>query len=264
MQKEKIIETYEKIKNLYPNFYEKASLNSGSKKFYFLFLSTILTLNFYLAFYLTDKNPYSLLIPFTFFDVDLPLADKRVQVKLYLSDGAGNVFLSERKVLLDFSDIRSSLMTLAIEISRPPYYEIEENLNKKDLNINLKKLPNIHYSIKTIWIVNKDTLIIDFRESSLLSEFANMKVRIENKTYEIKEENESDSKLEDLGESEVKNKDEIQKLKMALLKSTFLALEKTIFDNYNEIKSIEYKLDGVSKNFLNLEYELSVPKKRGE
>ncbi len=262
MQKEKIIETYNRLKTLYPNFYEKAVLNSGSKKFYFLFLSTILTFNFYLAFFLTEKNPYSLLIPLTFFEFDVPLADKRVPVKLYLSDGSGSVFLSERKVLLDLTDFRASLMTLAIEISRPPYYEIEENLNKKDLNINLKKLPNIHYSIKTIWKLNNKTFILDFRESSLLSEFATMKVRIENKTYDIKEEMESDSKLIDPSELETKNKDAIQKLKMDLLKSTFLALEKTIFDNFTEINKIEYKLDGISKNFLDLEYNLSLPKNR--
>jgi hypothetical protein len=263
MQKEKIIEAYQKIKEVYPTFYNKATQNSGTKKYYFLFLSTILTLNFFLGFYLTEKNPYSLLVPLTFFDLDLPLADKRIPVKLYLSDGSGNVFPSERKVLVDLKNFRSSILTLAIEISRPPYYEVEENLNKKNLSVNLKKLPNIHYSIKTIWKFNEDTIIIDLRESSLMKELDTLKVRIEKTTYEIKEENESDSKLVDPHEIESQNKEEILKLKMSLLNSTFLALEKTIFDNYPDIKKIEYRLDGVKKKFPNLEYDLEETKDRG-
>jgi len=263
MQKEKIIETYQKIKKVYPTFYNKATQNSGTKKYYFLFLSTILTLNFFLGFYLTEKNPYSLLVPLTFFDLDLPLADKRIPVKMYLSDGSGNVFPSERKVLVDFKNLRSSILTLAIEISRPPYYEVEENLNKKNLSVNLKKLPNIHYSIKTIWKYNEDLLIIDLRESSLIAELDTMKVRIEKTTYEIKEENESDLKLVDPHEVESQNKEDIQKLKMSLLNSTFLALEKTIFDNCPDIKKIEYRLDGTKKKFPNLEYDLEETKNRG-
>ncbi len=263
MQKEKIIETYQKIKKVYPTFYNKATQNSGTKKYYFLFLSTILTLNFFLGFYLTEKNPYSLLVPLTFFDLDLPLADKRIPVKMYLSDGSGNVFPSERKVLVDFKNLRSSILTLAIEISRPPYYEVEENLNKKNLSVNLKKLPNIHYSIKTIWKYNEDLLIIDLRESSLIAELDTMKVRIEKTTYEIKEENESELKLVDPHEVESQNKEDIQKLKMSLLNSTFLALEKTIFDNCPDIKKIEYRLDGTKKKFPNLEYDLEETKNRG-
>jgi hypothetical protein len=262
MQKEKIIETYQKIKSIYPSFYNKATQNSGTKKFYFLFLSTIITLNFFLGFYLTEKNPYTLLIPLTFFEVDLPLADKRIPIKLYFSDGFGKVFSTERKVLIDLENIRSSVMTLAIEISRPPYYEVEENLNKKNLSVNLKKLPNIHYSIKTIWKYNEDLLIIDLRESSLKAELDTMKVRVEKTTYEIKEENESDSKLIDPHEIESQNKDDIYKLKMTLLYSTFLALEKTIFDNYPYIKKIEYRLDGIKKNFSSLEYNLEETKNR--
>jgi hypothetical protein len=262
MQKEKITETYQKIKKIYPSFYNKATQNSGTKKFYFLFLSTILTLNFFLGFYLTEKNPFSLLIPLTFFELDLPLADKRIPIKLYFSDGSGTVFPTERRVMIDLENIRSSVMTLAIEISRPPYYEVEQNLNKKNVNINIKKLPNIHYSIKTIWKYNQDQLIIDLRESSLRAELDSMKVRIEKTTYEIKEENDSDSKLIDPNEIESQNKDDIYKLKMRLLYSTFLVLEKTIFDNYPYIKKIEYRLDGIKKNFPGLEYNLEETKNR--
>jgi len=263
MQKEKITEIIHILKTVYPNFYDKATQNSGTKKFYFLFFSTVITLNFFIGFYLTEKNPYSLLVPLTFFELDLPLADKRENAKIYLSDGSGNVFPSDRKVLLNKNDFRNSIQTLAIEISRPPYYETEENFSKKDLNVNLKKLPNIHYSIISIWKLNNDTIILDLRESSLTSEIEKMKVRIEKNTYEIKEEKDADSgHLVDTKEKDESDKQELIKIKMDLLNSAFLALEKTIFDNFSDINKIEYRLDGVKKSYEKLQYDLTTEKMR--
>jgi hypothetical protein len=263
MQKEKITEIIHTLKAVYPNFYDKATQNTGTKKFYFLFFSTVITLNFFIGFYLTEKNPYSLLVPLTFFELDLPLADKRENAKVYLSDGSGNVFPSDRKVLLDKNDFRNSIQTLAIEISRPPYYETEENFSKKDLNVNLKKLPNIHYSIISIWKLNNDTIILDLRESSLTSEIEKMKVRIEKNTYEIKEEKDTDSgHLVDTKEKDESDKQELMKIKMDLLNSAFLALEKTIFDNFSDINKIEYRLDGVKKTYEKLQYDLTTEKLR--
>lgn len=263
MQKEKITEIINSIKYIYPNFYNKATQNSGTKKFYFLFFSTIITINFFIGFYITEKNPYSLLIPLSFFELDIPLTDKRENAKVYLSDGSGNVFPSDRKVLLDKNDFRSSIQVLANEISRPPYYETEENFSKKDLNINLKKLPNIHYSIISIWKLNNDTIILDLRESTLNSEIEKMKVRVEKNTYEISEEKDGvSSHLIDTKEKDESDKIELMKIKMNLLNSAFLALEKTIFDNFLYIKKIEYRLDGIKKSYENLQYDLATEKIR--
>ncbi len=263
MQKEKITKLYQNLKTAYPDFYDKAVRNSGTKKFYFLFFSSIITLNFYIGFYLTEKNPYSLLIPLTFFELDIPLADKRENAKVYLSDGSGTVFPSDRKVLLDKSDFRSAIQILAIEISRPPYYETEENFSKKDLNVNLKKLPNIHYSIISIWKINNDTILLDLRESSITDEIEKMKVRIEKNTYDINEDKDSDQgHLIDTKEKDESDKQDLNKIKMNLLNSAFLAFEKTIFDNFTEIKKIEYRLNGIKKTYENLDYDLSTEKLR--
>ena len=262
MLKEKIFKHFKSIRNSYPEFYEKAVNKTGSKKYYFLFFSSIITWNFLLGFYLTEKNPLSLLIPFSFFELDIPLADRREISRVYLSDGEGNVFPSDRKLLYDKNDYRSAVVSLATEISRPPYYEVEENFTKKNLNINLKKLPGIHYSIITSWRF-KNTLIIDLREASLLSEFQNMRVRIEKGTYEIKEDKDIEpEKISNEDEQNEADKKEISKKKNSLMNSTFLALEKTLFDNFKDIDIIEYRLDGYNKNFLNLDYKLDELKKR--
>lgn len=260
MQQKKTIET---LKNLYPDFYRKAVSRSGTKKFYFLFFSTIITLNFLLGFLLTEKNPLSLLVPFSFFELDLPISDKRIPARVYLSDGNGNVFPSDRKVYLGEGDFRKKIITLSTEISRPPYYEVEENLSKKDLNTNLKKLPNLHYALRAIWIL-KDTLILDLRTTSIEDEIREMKVRLETKVYDIKEEKDvNDEKLSDIEIIAARNKEEILKKKLILLDSSFIALEKTLFDNFSEINKIEYRLDGNIKNYPGMSYLLSTPKDRG-
>lgn len=258
-----IKKTIESAKKLYPEFYQKSVSLTGTRKYYFLFFSTIITLNFILGFLLTEKNPLSLLIPFSFFELDLPISDKRIPVRIYLSDGSGDVFPSDRRVFLVEDDFRKKIITLATEISRPPYYEVEENLSKKDLKINLKKLPNLHYAIRAIWMV-KDTLILDFRSSSIEDEIREMKVRVESKIYDIKEEKDvNEENLSDLEVIAARNKEEVLKKKFILLDSSFSALEKTLFDNFPEIKKIEYRLDGGLKSLPGMSYDLAISRSRG-
>lgn len=192
--------------------------------------------------------------------MDLPLSDKRVPAKVYLSDGRMNVYPSDRKVLLT-GEFRKDLHTLITQVSAPPFYEIEENFTKKGLKVNLKKLPNLHFALITIWFNESGRLILDLRESSIQTEISILKVRVDRGTYELKEEVESES-LSSIQQKEDEDKILVHQRRMEILHSTFLAIEKTIFDNFPEIKSIEFRLDGETKDYPDLNYKLSEVKNR--
>ncbi len=91
-------------------------------------------------------------------------------------------------------------------------------------------------------------MILDFRKSTLQEILSGMKFRIDY-TYA--------RRMND----EVKQK-EIARKKMALLDSTFLALVKTVFEYFQDIQSVEYRLDGLSENISGMEYSLDLSHKR--
>lgn len=251
IKENKIIQFYKKI-------YKESFSETRDKKFLFLFFSGLFFTSFFLMFFLIGKNPYSLLIPFSLYDTHLFLYDKRSKVTIFLSDGKGNFFPIQRK-LTKTGNLREDIKKILIEISEPPYYEMEYS-NFENLQMNYKKLPNIHFALIQVWTLG-DTLILDFRESTLKEEMENQRVRIDTGNYEIEEQTET-SKLAQEKAQDDNNKILLQKLKKDLLSSSFLALEKTIFENFPQIKRLEYRLNGQKKDFEDLEYKLSEVKER--
>jgi hypothetical protein len=56
--------------------------------------------------------------------------------------------------------------------------------------------------------------------------------------------------------------EELQAARVKVLNTALRALEKTIFENFPTIETIEFKLNGISKDFAGLEYKLTEVKKR--
>jgi hypothetical protein len=250
------------LSKIYNKFYNQARSPVILKKYYVFTFFGFLVVIFYLGLALSKRNPYSLLIPFSFYELDLALRDSRIPIKIYLTDGKGNLFSAQRKMLLT-GEYRKDISTLITQLSFPPFYEIEENVSKKGLELNLKKMPNLVLALKSIWLLKDSTLILDFNEMSVNKEINQLKVVIDKDTYDIVEEKDNES-LSNIQEKEAEDKIQIQKKKMLILSSTFDAIEKTIFENFNEVKIIEFRLDGVTKKFPELDYDLSEKKSRIE
>ncbi len=243
--------------NFYDKMYEESFSEKKDKKFWFLFFSGFVSFMFFLLFALVGKNPFSLLMPFSIYDNFSLIYDKRSPVTVYLSDGKKNLFHIKRKIFLT-GEIYHDLKALLVEISEPPFYELEENLNIQEAK-EMKKLPNLHFALIQMWILKDKTLILDFREETLLQEMQEQRVRIDTQTYDIKEEN-SEEKIS-VQDSE-RNKKILEKMKIELMESAFLALEKTIFENFPDILSIEYRLNGISKELPNFEYKFTQKRTR--
>ena len=247
------------IVSVYDRLYENASAETGNRTYFFLAVSIIGGGLFFLSFFLADANPFRLLLPGSLHDFSFSARDKRKKAEVFLADAQKKVFTSERKVFLS-GDFKRDLVSLITEVGEPPYYETEENLNKKDLNTNFKKLPNLHYALITFW-KRDGLLILDFREETLNSEMEAIKVDTSEVRYDIAEEGDQ-TKLAVIQAKEEKKKKRAKELKRELLSSGFLALEKTIFANFKDIDRIEYRLNGKIKNFPELEYSLTETKKR--
>jgi len=245
------------LANFYDKMYEESFSEKKDKKFWFLFFSGFVSFMFFLLFALVGKNPFSLLVPFSIYDNFSLIYDKRSPVTIYLSDGKKNLFHIKRKIFLT-GEIYHDLKALLVEISEPPFYELEENSNIQEIK-EIKKLPNLHFALIQMWILKDKTLILDFREETLLQEMQEQRVRIDTQTYDIKEEN-SEEKISI--QSSEKNKKILEKMKIELMESAFLALEKTIFENFPDILSIEYRLNGISKELPNFEYKFTQKRTR--
>ncbi|MDX1958795.1 MAG: hypothetical protein SFU98_09490 [Leptospiraceae bacterium] len=262
MLKENINNLINKLKTIYQNLHEVSENKTFEKKFALIFFSSSFVIIFYLVFLLSGVNPYSLLNPFSLYDVSLPIIDKRKMVTIYLSDGKNNVFPSKRKVYLENQNLHKRVITLMKEVSEPPFYEVEENLENANLNVNFKKLPSVHFAVNTIWKW-KNTLIIDLRSSTLKEEIEQMRVKLENQSYSESSETET-GKLGDIQKKDEETKEKLLVQKRTMLNSAMIVIEKTIFANFPEIDSIQFKLDGRTKDFPNLEYKFSTEKKRGQ
>lgn len=247
-----------KLIQIYKKLYEESFLETKDKKFLFLFFTGLFFCLFFLSFYLIGKNPYSLLIPFSLYDTHFFLNDKRDKVTIFFSDGKGNIFPVQKK-LLKMGNFREDVKRVLIEISEPPYFELDYS-NFENIQKNYKKLPNIYLALIQSWVVN-NTLILDFRESTLLEEMENQKVRVETDGYEVGEENEK-SQLAKEKQKEEQTKMLVEKLKRDLFGYSFEVLEKTIFENFSQIQAIEYRIDGKQKDLKDLNYKLSEKKVR--
>lgn len=242
------------IQTLFKKLLTETESETKDRKFLFFFFSSFLCVIFFLIFILAGKNPFTLLIPFELYD--LPASDKRTSVNLFLSDGHGDIVKSNRKVLLFDNDIRKNLHNLIGELSQPPY---EDKVESTDLNAFPKKLPNIRNSINVFWLLdNNSRLVIDLNQSSIIKELS--EIRIKN-TVNVEESIFDEEKPE--GKENLKKTEETKEEKrMEILNTTLLALEKTVFENFPTIKTIEYKLDGKESDYPGLKYKLTEIKKR--
>ncbi|PJZ64359.1 hypothetical protein CH371_18230 [Leptospira wolffii] len=218
--------------------------SAESKRVLFLTYSWIIVLLFLTGFILSGKNPLKLLVPFTLYD--LPNFDHRKETVIYGSDGEGEVFPVKRKVLLTGEDFRHDVLTLIGETGESSYFDPSVP-NASAQFRSLKKLPNLQDSVISIW-KRGDVLLLDLRRSTIEGLLADMKFRIDY-TY-------ASQMTEEQKEVEIARK------KSVLLSSAFLAVEKTLFENYPEIHRIEYRLGGEPGDIPGLTYSLSTSHNR--
>ncbi|EQA61565.1 LIC_10740 family protein [Leptospira alexanderi] len=235
----------EKINQGYLWLFRIATEDGISQKTLFLTYAWIGIILFFTSFILTGNSPFITLIPFSLYDVGN--RDHRTEITLYASDGERRVFPIRRKVLLENEEFRHKTMTLIGEISESSYFDKTLTNDKGEYYKSIKRLPEIQYAVKAIW-KNGGILILDFRKSTLQEILSEMKFRIDYTYARRMNENEKQK--------------EIVRKKMALLDSTFLALEKTIFENFQDIQSVEYRLDGLSESIPGMEYSLNLSHKR--
>ncbi|EKR43287.1 hypothetical protein LEP1GSC107_1444 [Leptospira interrogans serovar Grippotyphosa str. UI 12769] len=235
----------EKINQGYLWLFRTASEDGVSRKTLFLTYSWIGVVLFFTSFILSGNSPFITLVPFSLYE--LGNRDHRTEITIYVSDGERQVFPVRRKVLLEDEEFRHKTMILIGEISESSYFDKTLEGGKGEHYKNLKRLPEIQYAVKAIW-KNGGTLILDFRKSTLQEILSGMKFRID---YTYARRMNDDEKQK-----------EIARKKMALLDSTFLALEKTVFENFQDIQSVEYRLDGLSENISGMEYSLDLSHKR--
>ncbi|HMV44657.1 MAG TPA: hypothetical protein PK079_08670 [Leptospiraceae bacterium] len=240
-------------KNLLSKIFSEAVGETKSNKFRFFFISSSAGILFFIIFILVGKNPFSLLVPFYFYD--LPSIDKRTEITLFISDGKNNLLKSKRKVLLAENDLRRNLNIIIGELSQAPYEDVIETTEE---NVFPKKLPNIRNPILISWFLESEKkLIIDLDEEVIQKEISNIRIRVDANDDDLDEKQKKEEE-----ELEKKRYAELQVAKMKILNTTLQALEKTIFANFPSIESIEFKINGHSKELAGLEYKLSEIKKR--
>ncbi|MBM9578322.1 N-acetylmuramoyl-L-alanine amidase [Leptospira sp. 201903070] len=226
--------------------FRTATEDGVSRRTLFLTYAWIGVILFFTSFILAGHNPFITLVPFSLYEVGN--RDPRTEITIYGSDGERQVFPVRRKVLLEEDEFRRKTMTLIGEISESSYFDKAFASGKGEHYKNLKRLPEIQYAVKAIW-KNGNTLILDFRKSTLQEILSGMKFRIDY-TYVQQQMKEEDKQKE------------IARKKMALLDSTFIALEKTVFENFSDIQSVEYRLDGLPETIPGMEYSLNLSHKR--
>jgi hypothetical protein len=241
------------LRDLFSKIFLEATGETKSNQFRFFFLASSLAILFFIVFILVGKNPFSLLVPFNFYD--LPGIDRRTNVTLYVSDGKTNLLKSKRKVLLTENDVSKNLNIILGELSQPPYEDVIETTEE---NVFPKKLPDLRSPIIASWLLDSDKkLIIDLNEESIQKELSSIKIKLE-----VNEDSLYDKQNREEEAIEKKKLEELQSARVKVLNTALLALEKTIFENFSTIETIEFKLNGHSKDFAGLEYKLTEVKKR--
>lgn len=244
---------YNFIKSIYELIFKEAFSEKPNKKFLIIYFSIILSILFFFAFYLVKVNPLQLLIPFSLFD--LPKIDSREEKTIYVSDGKNSILKIKRKALIS-EEKEKKLKILVSEISKSSFDNI---LDSKEENLYPKKTLNLSDSLISFWFLDENKkLILDFKEEYLNFELN----KIRTKAVSSDEETIFDKKTP---EEEKVFKEELDKLnqkKLLKLEISFLALEKTIFENFPKLESIEYRLNGKMKSFNELNYKLDEIKKR--
>ena len=129
--------TIDSGKHLFSKIFSEAIGETKNTKFRFFFISTSIMILFFIIFILIGKNPFSLLLPLSVYD--LPSIDKRTLVTLYISDGKNNLLKSKRKILLADGNIQKNLQIILGELSKPPY---DDEIESTEENVFPKKLQN--------------------------------------------------------------------------------------------------------------------------
>lgn len=244
--------TIDFCRDLLAKIFKEAVGETKNNQFRFFFLSSSVGILFFIIFILVGKNPFSLLIPFSFYD--LPTLDNRKEITLFISDGKNNLLKSKRKVLLPENDIKRNLNIIIGELSQAPYEDVIETTEE---NVFPKKLPNIRNPILVSWFLDSDKrLILDLDEEVIQKELSAIRIRVE----ALDDSEERKTKEEE--ELEKKRLIELQIARMKILNTTLQALEKTIFANFSNIESIEFRVNGHSKDLAGLDYKLTEIKKR--
>ncbi len=241
------------VKGLFSNIFSEATGETTNNQFRFFFLSASIAILFFIVFILIGKNPITLLIPFSFYD--LPSLDKRTNVILYVSDGKSNLLKSKRKVLLTENDLKKNLNIIIGELSQPPYEDVIESVEE---NVFPKKLPDLRSPIIAAWLLDSNKkLILDLDENSIYKELSSIKVKLE-----VNEDSIFDKQNREEEALEKKREEEVRLARVKVLNTALLALEKTIFENFPSIETLEFKLNGHSKELSGLEYKLNEIRKR--
>ncbi len=257
--KKKVILFYDWLKVIVLKIFD--SIITGSllnNHFHFLFLSWIFCLLFYLGFFLIGKNPYSIFIPFSLYEV--LTIDNRTEAILHLSDGEGSFVTTKRKVLFHKDDFNKNVMALLSELGELPYLSNQGNKNvESSYSVSLKKLPNIANTIISLWYQeDKSNLILDINLSGMEVELEAIKIYDPHKNLSQDDEDEEPKEAEKTVDNKINNNQK----KLTILSSAFFAAEKTIFDNFPFLKSIEYRVNGKIADYPGLEYKLSEKKVR--
>ncbi len=235
-----------------------------SREFQFMFLSWFFLLLFFTFFILAEKNPFGLLVPFQVFQ--LPSIDKRTEVKVFISDGGDNQIPVNRKILQN-EDKDLFVYQLIAEVGSPPYFSVEESASMKDKLFNPKKLLDLQFALKKIWIRNNSkTMILDWNESMLQTVMSEYRLpQVIRSGDEVEEENTNAIVPVDTityysgGEVGQKESEDVIRIRRTnALAATLRAIEATLLENFPEVDLIEHKLDGTGKSFPGLSYQMLI------
>ena len=153
------------------------------------------------------------------------------------------------------NDLKKNLNIIIGELSQPPYEDVIESVEE---NVFPKKLPDLRSPIIAAWLLDSNKkLILDLDENSIYKELSSIKVKLE-----VNEDSIFDKQNREEEALEKKREEEVRLARVKVLNTALLALEKTIFENFPSIETLEFKLNGHSKELSGLEYKLNEIRKR--
>ncbi len=237
-----------------------------TNRFLFLFFSWFSLLLFFTFFILAEKNPFNLLVPFNVFQ--LPNYDHRSNFKVFISDGTDLQAPIARLVLAN-ENKSEFIYQLIEEVGAPPYFLPEENKENAEIVFTPKKLLPLQYSLTNIWFREKEkAIILDWNETSLEQVMNQYRLAKSGQGSALVDEEEQNQAVDtityysgpELGPKE--SEESVRAKKLKALAATFKAIDATILANFPEFKTIQHKLNGVSKEFPGLlNYSLLEDKK---
>lgn len=230
----------QKIKDIiltyFGSFYKMATgAIPPDPRYLFFFFSWSFAFLFFAFFVLAGKNPFSLLKPFSLFN--LPRMEGRIVYTIFISDGETNQIATER--LLPSPESEQDLVhRIAREVGAPPY-------STAKITITPKKLLTLENSLLSVWFRNKDQdLILHWKREGLEKEIRNFRLPRYSTTEVADEEVEKENyySLPELQRQE--SEESIQRRRDNVLLATFKALDASLFANLPNLKRIHHRIDG--------------------